>query len=329
MKLIRSTWLLLLVSLAVQAEVELLPVERVLLPQLHPLVGKVEAVNQATMTAQTSGRIAELYFDVNDLVSQGEVLARLRSEPQKAEFDVAQAEHERALAEFNRINDLYERKLVALAMLDQARATLKTAEARLRSAQENYEYTIIRAPYSGIVTKRHVEIGESVRPGSPLVSGIALNELRIAVEVPQSLVDAVRTHKKAFVDIAPGKRIDASKITVFPYADELSHGFTARLDLPKGVEGLYPGMLVTVNFIGGEAMALVVPAQSVINRGEVQAVYVQRKDGGIAMRQVRLGRLLENNRREIHAGVAEGELVYVDPLAATVALKQQTKITEK
>jgi RND family efflux transporter MFP subunit len=315
-------WIILFVSLTVQAGAELQPVERVLLPNIHPLTGKVEAVNQATMTAQTSGRIAELYFDVNDVVSKGEVLARLRSEPQKAELDVAEAEHERAQAEFNRINDLYERKLVALAMLDQARATLKTAEARLNSARESFDYTVIRAPYSGIVTKRHVEIGESVRPGSPLVSGIALNELRIAVDVPQSLVDAVRANKKAYVDIAPGKRIDASKITVFPYADELSHGFTARIDLPRGVEGLYPGMLVTVNFIAGETMSLVVPAQSVVNRGEVQAVYVQRKDGGVAMRQVRLGRLLENNRREIHAGVAEGELVFVDPLAATVALKQ-------
>ena len=315
-------WSLMLWSSLVLADNTTVAVLQQSLPQLHPLTGRVEAVNQATMTAQTSGRIAELYFDVNDLVKKGEALARLRNEQQKAEFDVAQAEHERAQAEFNRINDLYERKLVALAMLDQARAALKTAAAKLSSAQENFDYTLIRAPYSGIVIKRHVEVGESVRPGSPLVSGIALNQLRVAVEVPQTLVAAVRTHKKAIVDISPEQHITANKITVFPYADELTHGFTARIELPKGVEGLFPGMLVTVNFVTGEDPVLLVPQQALVNRGELTAVYVRYADGRIAMRQVRTGRA-DDGKRVIHAGLSIGEQVFVDPHAAVIEMKQQ------
>lgn len=304
------------------AESATVAVERVNLPLLHPLTGRVEAVNQATMTAQTSGRIAELYFDVNDLVKKGEPLARLRNEQQKAEFDVVQAEHERAQAEFNRINDLYQRKLVALTMLDQARAALKTAAARLSSAQENLDYTIIRAPYSGIVTKRHVEVGESVRPGSPMVSGLALNQLRVAVEVPQTMVAAVRAHKKAVVDISSDQHISADKITVFPYADELTHGFTARIELPQGVEGAFPGMLVTVNFVTGEDPSLLVPQQSLVNRGELTAVYVRHPDGRISLRQVRAGRA-DDGKRVIHAGLAAGEQVFVDPQVAVVEMKQQ------
>lgn len=329
-------WLLLLWSSLALAENATVPVEQANLPLLHPLTGRVEAVNQATMTAQTSGRIAELYFDVNDLVKKGEPLARLRNEQQKADLDMAtaglaeaQAELDRAQSEFKRISDLYDRQLIARVTLDQAQAAQKTAEARLSAAQarvssaeENYGYTLIRAPYSGIVTKRHVEVGESVRPGSPLVSGITLDQLRVAVEVPQTLVIAVRSHKKAIVDISPEQHIVADKITIFPYADELTHGFTARIELPKGVEGLFPGMLVTVNFVTGEDPSLLVPQQSLVNRGELTAVYVRYADGRIAMRQVRTGRA-DDGKRVIHAGLSAGEQVFVDPQVAVVEMKQQ------
>lgn len=329
-------WMLLLWSSLALADNTTVSVLEENLPQLHPLTGRVEAVNQATMTAQTSGRIAELYFDVNDLVKKGEPLARLRNEQQKADLDLAQAgmaeaqaEFDRAQNEFKRITDLYERQLVSKAALDLATSAQKTAEARLSaanarvsSAEENYQFTIIRAPYSGIVTKRHVELGESVRPGSPLVSGIALNQLRVAVEVPQTLVAAVRAHKKAIVDISPEQHIVADKITVFPYADEQTHGFTARIELPKGVEGLFPGMLVTVNFVTGEDPSLLVPQQAIVNRGELTAVYVRYADGRIAMRQVRTGRE-DNGKRVIHAGLSVGEQVFVDPHAAVIEMKQQ------
>jgi RND family efflux transporter MFP subunit len=329
-------WLLLLWSSLVLAENATVPVEQASLPLLHPLTGRVEAVNQATMTAQTSGRIAELYFDVNDLVKKGEPLARLRNEQQKADLDMAtaglaeaRAELDRAQSEFKRISDLYDRQLIARVTLDQAQAAQKTAQARLSAAQarvssaeENYGYTLIRAPYSGIVTKRHVEVGESVRPGSPLVSGITLDQLRVAVEVPQTLVIAVRSHKKAIVDISPEQHIVADKITIFPYADELTHGFTARIELPRGVEGLFPGMLVTVNFVTGEDPSLLVPQQALVNRGELTAVYVRYADGRIAMRQVRTGRA-DDGKRVIHAGLSAGEQVFVDPQLAVVEMKQQ------
>ena len=318
------------------ADVATLAVEQVNVPQLHRLTGRVEAVNQATMTAQTSGRIAQMYVDVNDMVNKGEPLARLKNEQQTADVNLAtaglaeaRAEAERAQNDLNRLSDLFKRQLVAKAALEQSQAAQKTAEARLKAAQarvssaeENYQFTLIRAPYAGIVTRRHVAVGESVRPGSPLVSGISLNQLRVVVDVPQSLVTAVRSQKKALVEVADGKQILSEKITVFPYADELTHGFTARIELPEGVADLFPGMLVSVNIMNGEVSALRVPATSVVQRGELSAVYVKQPDGRISLRQVRHGRM-ENGQQIIHAGLAAGEQVFIDPQAAVVALKQQ------
>ena len=83
-----------------------------------------------------------------------------------------------------------------IELSDAAVAHLAAARAALQSAQEGVAYTEIRAPYAGVVTRRNVEVGETVGPGTPLMSGLSLQYLRVAVEVPQSLVDQVRRLRK-------------------------------------------------------------------------------------------------------------------------------------
>ncbi len=336
-------------------EAQTTPVIRIAVPVIKQFTGTVEAVNKATMKAQTSGRLAEIYVDVDDIVKPDDVLARFRNERQKAEMDLAQAgleearaEYERNQADYDRYQNLYEQKLIAVTMLDQSRAALKTSKARLdaarariKQAREEYEYTIIRAPYSGIVTQRHVEVGESVNPGSPLVSGISLDELRVTVQVPQSIVETIRTRKQGMLYLADGDVISSNELTVFPFADEMSHSFTVRLELPSSDKllngaSLYPGMLVNTGFVTGEQKLLVIPASALVQRGEINAVYVKTVDERIVMRQVRPGQQvpvvsaiefveLANNQalQIIHAGLSEGEQVYLNPLQATAALKHQ------
>ncbi|MBK6377663.1 MAG: HlyD family efflux transporter periplasmic adaptor subunit [Xanthomonadales bacterium] len=66
------------------------------------------------------------------------------------------------------------------------------ARAQLSQVGQQMDYTVVRAPYSGIVTARHVQIGESVRPGQPLISGVSLKDLRVSVQVPQSAIAPIR-----------------------------------------------------------------------------------------------------------------------------------------
>jgi len=321
---------------------KLASVSRVNAPVIKQYVGRIEAVNKATMKAQTSGRLAEIYFDVNDIVKQGDVLARFRNERQKAELDLANAgldeataDYDRSKSDFERYENLYKQKLVAVTTLDQARATFKaskarldSARARIKQAQEEYEYTIIRAPYSGIVTERHVEVGESVNPGSPIVSGISLNALRVVTDIPQQVIESIRTGNQAKVYLNDGFAIDSTSMTVFPFANEITHSFTVRVDLPPANQldrdvSLYPGMLVKVGFVTGHTSVLVIPETALVHRGEINAVYVKAGDKQISMRQVRPGLTYENNQRIIHAGLSAGEDIYLNPLEATALLKNQ------
>jgi RND family efflux transporter MFP subunit len=297
-------------------------------PTERLLDGTVEAVNQATVSAQTAGRVAEINFDVNDRVPAGAVILRIRSTEQAAGLTQAQAALNEAKAReaeaqtrYQRINDMYQRRVVAKATLDEASAgrdaavaRLVAARAGLESAREGVSYTEIRAPYAGVVTQRHVQVGEAVVPGMPLMSGASLDELRVEVDVPQSVIEQARAVHKAVVYV-DGRRIEATGVTLFPSAEPQSNTFRARIELPKDVEGLAPGMFVKVGLVVGEDDRLLVPRSAVVERSEMRGVYVVTADGRVALRQVRLGHV-RGDRVEVLAGVVAGERIALDPAAA-------------
>jgi RND family efflux transporter MFP subunit len=303
-------------------------------PRERVLDGRVEAVNKATVSAQTSGRIAELPFDVNDFVEAGEVVMRFTDTEQRAALDGAQATLAEARArlanaetEFERAETMIANNTISRSRFDQAKAERDSARARLdaavagvEAAREQLEYTVVRAPYAGIVSERHVELGELVSPGQPLISGLSLQSLRVNVDVPQSLFHEVRTIAKAAA-YANGERIEAESLTFFPVADDAANTFRVRVNLPDGAVTLYPGMFIKVGFIVGQSERLLVPVEAVIRRSELSGVYVVDGDN-VSLRQVRLGRRYGESI-EVLAGLNEGESVATDPVRAGIWLKEQ------
>ncbi len=295
--------------------------------------GVVEAVNQATLSAQTAGRVLELPFDVNDYVEAGQVVVRFTDVEQvsasrraSAALNAAQAEAAEAELSYRRTEELVGKQLLARAALDQARARRDAARAALEAARagvseagEQVDYTVIKAPYSGILTERLVEVGESVRPGQPLVSGLSLDQLRVNVEVPQSDIQAIREHGAAAVLLPDGRRIEASGVVIFPYADPKTHSFRIRVELPQANTGLQPGMTVKTAFKTGEARRILIPASALVSRSEVTAVYEVDPANRVSLRQVRVGHRL-GDRIEVLAGLSAGDRIAADPLAALAHL---------
>ncbi|HVY64172.1 MAG TPA: efflux RND transporter periplasmic adaptor subunit, partial [Gammaproteobacteria bacterium] len=175
--------------------------------------GTIEAVNRATVSAQTSGRVAEIYYDVDNFVPAGAPIMKFTDVEQRAALNSARAALQEAEAraaesdaEFKRVSSMFDNGTVSKARFEQARANDTAAKARLESAraavkraEEQVEYTIVRAPYAGIVSQRHVEVGEVVRPGAPRMSGLSLEHLRAVVDVPQSMLEPIRKLGKANV----------------------------------------------------------------------------------------------------------------------------------
>lgn len=293
-------------------------------PSEQLLDAVIEAVNKSTVSAQTSGRIVEVLVDVDDYVEKGAVLVRFRDKEQRAALKAAQARAAEAKSSFNRVKDIYAKKLVSRADYDRAEANLKAANAAVEQAQEQLEHTVVRAPYSGIVVKRHVEPGETANPGTPLLTGLSLESLRAVADIPQHDIDSVRKLGRARV-IFPGQDdagVEGTKLTISPFADTAAHTFRVRVDLPQGQHGVYPGMFVKAAFVTGETERLLIPSQAVVHRSEVTAVYVL-SNGTIRFRQIRTGRELTGGQIEALAGLDAGEEVALEPIRAGVMLKEQ------
>ena len=326
-----------------EAELATALVSMDLLSREFRIDGAVEAINKATVSAQTSGTIQKILVDVDDFVEKGMVIVQLKDVSQNAQLKKAQAGEQEAISnlskaqdEFDRIEGIYAKKVVSKSQMDDATHALSAAKARLDSARASLEeareqlsYTRVKAPYSGIVTERHVEVGETVQTGAKIMTGVSLDKLRVNVDVPQKLINKIRVFGKAFVYTEAGLggdqvQVAVDKITIFPIADRASNTFKVRLDLPEGIAGLFPGMFVKASLVTGERQVLQVPQQSIVYRSELTAVYVISDDGTINFRHVRLGRK-NGDSLIVLSGLTEGEKVALDPIQAGIVLMQQRR----
>ena len=300
--------------------------------------GVVEAVQQAELTAQTAGRVTVVAVDVNDRVAAGQVLLRLTAVEQQAGANTARAQLRaaeaatiEAEANFRRYDALASGQYVSRAQIDQARAARDSAvasrdaaRAQLAQAGQQADYTVVRAPYAGIVSARLAEPGESVAPGQPLLAMYAPGALRIQVQVPQSDAEAIRTTGRAAVLLDDGRRLDAATVDVFPSADPATHSVAVRVVLPGMADAPRPGATAKVLFpIAGkpDTGTVRIPRSALVQRGEVSGVYVI--DGNrIVLRQLRLGRPVGDGI-EVLAGLKPGERIATDPVAALQALVAQ------
>lgn len=295
--------------------------------------GIIEAVQQADLTAQTGGRVAAVLVDVNGKVKTDQVLLRLTGVEQRAGSAAAQAQVAAAKAQaqeaettYARYKGLAEKQYVSKQQLDQALAAFNTAKANARAAQAQAEqvaqqadYTQVRAPFDGIVSDRRVEPGESVAPGQALISVFNPTQLRIQVQVPQRVADAIRQDPKADIVLPDGGILKAGQVVVYPSADADAHSVTVRVMLPESESPMQPGQVAKVVFTSAAGMAsLWIPETAVWRRGELSGVYVVT-DAAVRLRQLRLGET-RAGRVQVLSGVTAGERIAADPAQAALAL---------
>ena len=315
----------LLLCAGVQAAEAALTIQPQQVARWLTLDGRVEPVHQGTVAAQTSGRVVRMLVDVNDQVAAGATLLEISGNEQSSAVSAASARLARATAQqqeadrqLKRAQPLAAKGVIARAQLDNAVATAKAteaevqaAEAELERAREAYGYTRVLAPYSGVVTARLVELGETVAPGTPLLSGLSLDALRVVAELPQSAVGPTPlTAQQVEVILPSGKRVSPVKVLRFNYADPASHTFTLRLDLPGGVPELLPGVWVKVRIRQGERQALLIPQSALLRQGELSAVYVQGKEGWL-MTPVLVGAVTAEGV-EVLSGLSAGDKIAAD-----------------
>ena len=299
--------------------------------------GVVEAVRQTVLAAQVAGAIIELRVKAGDTVKTGQVLARIdaRAADQTANAGLAQVQAARAsldvaAKDYNRQKLLFQRGFISEAAQDQAEAVYKAAKAQVNAqiaqagaARTQTDFFTLRAPYNGIVAEVPVVQGDMAMPGRAIVTIYDPRELRVAATLSQT-ANLPADVQRATVEL-PGtsqKSLTPTKVTLLPTADPNSHTLQVRLDLPAGTRDATPGMFARAwlpaqasEETRADAGRVFVPAKAVVRRAEMTGVYVVDANGKPALRQVRLGRAVEDSI-EVLSGVSVGEKVATDPQAA-------------
>ena len=289
----------------------------------------IEAVRQATLAAQVSGRVVELAVRTGDTVRAGQVVARIDARSADATLATSRsqvAEAEANLANAKRVHDrnvaLAAQKFVSQAAVDQSASALQAAVAQRDAlaasaggAAAAREWTTILAPHAGVVGETHVEVGDMATPGRALVTVFDPRELRAVALVPQAMLARARIDG-ALVEVpALAATIVPLRATVVPFADARTHTTRVRFDLPP-TASLAPGHYARVRLPTGAAAMIAIPESALVRRGEVTAVYVVDSGGAVRLRQVRAGERVGNGAIEILAGLSAGETIAANPVAA-------------
>ena len=306
------------------------------------LDGSLQAVRQSVLSAQASGRIAQLAVKAGDKVRAGQLLAVIddrvtQAGVSQAQAQVAQADAQlaNARANFERTRNLHAQGFISQAALDVAQTQYKAAQAGASGAvagqtqsQLAQGFTRLTAPYDGWVLATHAETGDLAMPGTPVLTVYAPQPMRAVVHVPASRQALAAKAATLEIKLPDGRWVAPVSRTALPAADPVSQTVEWRLDLAADVSaGLVPGQQVQVRFVSSQAQRLTVPTQAVFRRGELTAVYVVRskeaagagQSGAFVLRAVRLGAAHGSAGYEVLSGLAGGERVALDPVRAGLA----------
>lgn len=297
----------------------------------------VEAVRQATLSAQVPGAIVSLTVKAGDRVRAGQELLRIDASAAQqnvvgntAQLEAAQANLRVASKELDRQKQLFQKQYISQGALERAQAQFEAAQAQVnaqqaqtRAAQTQTGFFSVRAPFNGVVSDVPVTLGDMAMPGRPLVTLHDPSALRVSAAVPQSMIDGVRQQLKVVrYDIAGHTPVAAASVQLLPAVDPVTHTAQLRVALPAGVEGLVPGMFarvwVPVSPASDAAQTglkdgrVFLPLTAIVRRAEMTGVYVMDAQGKPRLRQVRLGRTT-GQTVEVLSGVSAGEQVVTEP----------------
>ena len=275
--------------------------------------GTVEPLRSVGVNAQSAGALVAVNAEEGDFVQRGAVMARLDARELEAQVASARANWEVARDAFARAQQLRDRQVITQAEYDAARAAEAAARASLDQLRTRIGYMVVRAPASGVVTEKLVEVGAVVGAQTKLFTIAEVSTLVTRVGVSELDVGSLRTGQGARVmlDAYPGQRFEGRIRRIFPSADPATRLVPVEVALTgEAATAARPGFLARVAFaLGARDGVTLVPASAVVGQAGAQQVFVV-ENGKAERRTVETG-LSSEGRVEIVSGLRVGEAVVI------------------
>jgi membrane fusion protein, multidrug efflux system len=240
--------------------------KRVDWPDTMSVIGTMEAVQGVTVAADLPGTVARINFDSGQQVKQGDVLVELDTRQERAQLASLEAQRDLARTNFNRMQQLVEAGVISRMDYDQATEQQKQTEANVEETRATIERKTIRAPFSGMLGIRKVNLGQYLAAGNPVVSLQSMNPIYVNVGVPQQSIGQVRIGSKLQLtaeDVA-GRVFTGTVNAIDSVIDEATRNVQVQATLSNPDGKLRPGMFVQVQLgMGASRSVIALPASSI------------------------------------------------------------------
>jgi len=291
------------------------------------ITSTVVAYEETHLSPSLPGRIRRVLVEVNDHVKKGQLLVEM----DRTQLDQTVLQYQQLLTDMARMDTLLQYGSITQQSYDQMKSQVETTELIMKNLEEN---TLLRAPYSGVITAKYYDDGElySPTPNTPsgkaaLISMIQVDPVKLIVNVSETYLPLVRNGMKVNVntDVYPDVTLQGTVFRIHPTINAASRTFSVEVRVPNKNDKLVPGMFARVSLIMGEKMALLVPSIAVLQVSGTNERYVMLNNNGTAQRVTVKILKRHDDQLEIDSpGIHEGEqLIY----AGQSELEDGAKIT--
>jgi len=254
-------------------------------------VGTVEANERVEVQPEVSGLIQEINFSEGDRVKNGDRLFALNSRSEAATVAQAEAELQLARSNLERAKTLIGSSAISQQELDQLESLVAVKSAALNAAEQKLSERFITAPFDGQVGPRKVSPGQYVNAGTPLVTLVDDDTVKVRIRIPERQLSLVKSGQKAHLTVAawPDRDFVGTVDLIDPVVDLATRTIEVRMVVPNESQLLQPGMFARVSVVvNTRPQSLVVPESALIPSLESFSIY--RVEDGIAkLTPVQLG----------------------------------------
>jgi membrane fusion protein, multidrug efflux system len=292
--------------------VEVQALRRAAMVAVYSGTAPIEAHEEAEVVAKVGGEVRQIFVEEGDAVRAGQVLARLDGDRLRLEVAQTEANLRKLERDYNRQLELSEKGLVAKGTAENAKFDLDALRAAHDSGRLELSYTEIRAPIDGVVSARHIKVGNTIAQNEPTFRVTNLDPLLAYVHIPEKEFRKLAPEQVAdvVVDALGGERFTGRISRISPTVDPKTGTFRARVEIPDPSRRLKPGMFARVNIVyERRENALQLPRAAVVDADGGESVFVVA-DGKAEQRSVRTG-LTNSGWVEVVEGLDGSERVVV------------------
>jgi membrane fusion protein, multidrug efflux system len=264
------------------AQISAAKVKSEAVPRFAAGIGSVTAVHQVTINPEVGGRVTKIFFEPGATVKAGDPLVQLNDAPDRGDLANYEAQAHWAETTLQRSSQLAQRQFESREIVDQKQSQLDQARAQIIKTGALIDQKLIRAPFSGQLGTRQIEVGQYVTPGAKIVTLTDLSMLFVNFTLPSHMRSEISVGQKVNVtaDAFPGRTFSADITTIEPQVSADTRTMTVQATMRNPEGALLPGMFVNAAVVlPPQSDVMVVPETAVEYTLYGDSVYVIREDG--------------------------------------------------